>query len=67
MGRRSVAIEFQEKNSEPVKAHLQVKWSIKYYSTRIILNNFLYLQKECFSISVFIEDIPGIGVIKKTL
>ena len=25
MGRRSVAIEFQEKNSEPVKAHLQVK------------------------------------------
>ena len=24
-GRRSVAIEFQEKNSEPIKAHLNVK------------------------------------------
>ena len=58
---------FKKKNSEPIKAHLKVKQSIKYDSIGIILNNFLYLQKECFSISVFIEDIPGIGVIKKAL
>ena len=62
---------FKKKNSEPISAHLKVKWSIKYDCTGIILKKFFYMQKEYLILiqccSVFMEDILRISAIEKAL